>query len=236
MKKFAFSIGLFCCLPFLVNAQIDYWQGGIFIGGTAFSGDVNPQASPDPTEIDLSFGFVGRVDVTPKLGFRGSLSYARFKGDDINYPERADRGFRFDTKMFEFLGVAEWEPFASNRYYSNARGGVEMDLLVSPYLFVGAGAGFANLDTDFSGYTGNNPVIEQGIFADRSQGSSKVAFVVPFGLGIKFDISSAFTLGLEFGGRLSFSDYLDGISESAGPDRDDLYFISGLIAYYRFTN
>lgn len=236
MKSILFSLGLFILFPLFGTAQLNYWQGGIFVGATGFSGDVNPQATPDPSEIDLSFGLVGRVDLTPKIGFRGGFSYSRFMGDDRNYTERQERGFRFDTKMIELIGVAEWEPFASDRYFTNARGGIDMDKLISPYVFVGVGAGFASLNTDFSGYEGNNPEIEQGIFEDRSQGSSKVAFIVPIGVGIKFDISNVLTFGLEVGGRLSFSDYLDGISKSAGPDRDDAYIVGGLVAYYRFFN
>ncbi|HKK76258.1 MAG TPA: DUF6089 family protein [Saprospiraceae bacterium] len=234
MKLFLSS--LLFCLPLLVAAQINYWQGGLFLGGAGFSGDVNPQATPDLSEVSLAVGFIGKVDVTPKIGFRGSITYANLVGDDANYPIRVDRGFRFNTTLIELAGVAEWEPFASNRYYANARGGVEMDRIVSPYLFAGVGLGFANLNTDFSQYEGNNPLIEQGIREDRSKGSSQTAFVLPLGGGIKFDLSNRLTIGIEFSGRLSFSDDLDGISASANPDNDDVYFFSGLNTYYRFFN
>lgn len=234
MKLFLSS--LFFCLPLLVAAQTNYWQGGLFLGGAGFSGDVNPQATPDLSEVSLAVGLIAKVDVTPKIGFRGSITYANLVGDDANYPIRMGRGFRFSTTLIELAGVAEWEPFASNRYYANARGGVEMDRIVSPYLFAGVGLGFANLNTDFSQYEGNNPLIEQGIREDRSKGSSKTAFVLPLGGGIKFDLSNRLTIGIEFSGRLSFSDDLDGISASANPDNDDVYLFSGLNTYYRFFN
>ena len=227
---------LLICVPFFAVAQIDYWQGGLFVGGAAFTGDINPQSTPDPSEVSLSIGLVGRVDVTPKIGFRGGLIYGHLTGDDLNYLSRENRGFRFNTTLIEFTGVMEWEPFASNRYYTNARGNIEMDKLVSPYLFIGVGMGFASLDTDFSRYEGNNAVLEQGIQQDRAQGSSQTAFIVPIGFGLKFDISNKVSLGLEFGGRLAFSDYLDGISQSANPDNNDGYFIAGLNSYYRFFN
>lgn len=227
---------LLLILPFILTAQVNYWQGGIFVGASGFSGDVTPQATPDPAEVSLALGLIGRVDVTSKLGFRGSITYANLRGDDANYPIRGDRGFRFNTTLIELAGVAEWEPFASNRYYANARGRIEMDRLISPYLFAGVGIAFANLDTDFSRYEGNNPVIEQGIQEDRSKGSSQTAFVLPLGAGIKFDISNRLTIGIELGGRLTFSDYLDGISMAASPDNDDAYLWGGVNTYYRFFN
>lgn len=234
MKYFLSLFLLF--LSVFLSAQDNYWQGGLFLGASAFSGDVNPQSTPDISEISLAAGFMGRVDVSNKIGFRGGIVYAKLKGDDANYPIRAGRGFRFNTTLIELSGVAEWEPFASNRYYSTAKGGVEMDRIVSPYLFGGLGLGFATLDTDYSRYGGNNPLIEQGIRDDRSKGSAQTVLVFPVGAGIKFDITNRFTLGLEFGARISFNDMMDGISASANPENNDVYIFSGLTTYYRFFN
>jgi len=229
-------ITILCCAPFLVSGQTNYWQGGLFVGGSALSSDVNPHATPDFTESSLALGLSGRVNLSPRLGMRVSLSYAGLTGDDANYAIRADRGFRFDTRLIELAAVAEWEPFASNRYYTNARGRIEMDRIVSPYLFAGLGLGLAQLDTDFSRYVGNDPLIEEGIRADRSMGSTQNALIVPVGAGMKFDITSYVTIALELGGRICFSDYLDGISAAAGPNSDDVYFVGGLHLYYRFVN
>lgn len=223
-------------LPILISAQSNYWQGGLFVGGSAFSGDINPQSTPDPADVSVSIGLIGRVDVTSKIGFRGSVTYANLTGDDANYLSRQVRGFTFNTTLVELAAIGEWEPFGSNRYYTNAKGGVEMDKLVSPYLFAGVGLGFARLDTDFSGYEGNNAEFLQGIQKDRLEGSSKTAFVLPLGVGLKFDITNRVTLGLEFGARLAFSDYLDGISYAGSPENDDVYFLGGLDFYYRFFN
>lgn len=225
---------LLAFLPFLATAQIDYWQGGIFIGATAFSGDVNPETTPDVADISLAFGISGKVDVMPKLGFKGSLNYVNLVGDDNNYEVRQVRGFQFNTTVFELAGVAEWEPFGSDRYYSDAGGNVVMDKLISPYVYAGLGLAFVNLETDFSGYQGNNPLIAQGILADRMQGSTSMNVVLPIGVGVKVDLSNTISLALDFGARVSFSDYLDGISESANPDANDAYLLGGLNVLYRF--
>lgn len=228
---------LFIFIPSIfLKAQIDYWQGGLFIGATAFSGDINPELTPDISDISLAFGISGKVDVLPKLGFKGSLSYAKLLGDDANYEVRESRGYRFNTTVFELAGVAEWEPFGSDRYYSDAGGNLVMDKLISPYLYAGVGLAFANLETDFSGYQGVNPVIAQGILADRMEGSNQMALIVPVGGGIKFDLTNTISLALDVGVRISFTDYLDGISEAANPDRNDSYILGGLNILYRFFN
>lgn len=234
--NFYLIVILMAISPFFVNAQINYWQGGLFIGATGFSGDINPQATPDISDISLAFGISGKVDVAPKIGFKGSLNYVQLVGDDANYETRQARGFRFNTTIFELSGVAEWEPFGSNRYYSDAGGNLVMDKIISPYIYAGIGVGFANLETDFSRYEGSNPVIAQGILADRMQGSNQVAFLVPIGVGIKVDLSNTISVALDISGRLSFSDYLDGISESASPDADDTYLLGGINLLYRFFN
>lgn len=235
MKVNSFLVAILMAIsPFFVNAQGDYWQGGLFIGATAFSGDINPQSTPDVSDISLAFGISGKVDVAPKIGFKGSLNYVQLVGDDLNYEVRQSRGFRFNTTIFELTGVAEWEPFGSDRYYSDAGGNLVMDRIISPYVYAGLGVGFANLETDFSRYEGSNPLIAQGILADRMEGSNQVAFLVPIGVGVKVDLTNKISVALDIGGRISFSDYLDGISQSASPDRDDTYIIGGINLLYRF--
>ena len=227
---------VFLCLFMSVVgfSQNMYWQGGIFTGIGNYSGDVNPMVTPDMSESGLSVGVVGQAYISPKLAFRGSLLYANLRGDDANYPERDGRNFRFTTNLVELSAMIEWEPFGSNRYYADAQGELVMDRLISPYLFTGIGAGLVNLDTDFSGYSGNSQNILDGIREDDQLGNSTTILAIPVGLGVKFDISQRFTLAVEAGARFSFSDYIDGIA-AAGGEGNDLYFTSGLIFYYRFT-
>lgn len=48
------------------------------------------------------------------------------------------------------------------------------------------------------------------------------------GLGIKYAMNHNFNLSLEAGYRKVFTDYLDGISKLANPNRNDIYLISAL--------
>jgi len=211
-----------------------YWQGGVFAGIGNYSGDVNPMATPDMSESGLSVGVVAQTSISPRIGFRASLLYAGLRGDDRKYPERNGRNFRFETDLIELAAMMEWEPFGGDRYYADARGALVMDKLISPYFFTGIAVGLANLDTDFSDYPGNQLSILDGIREDEAIGNSATFLAIPIGAGLKFDVTPTFTFALEVGGRYSLSDYIDGISAAAGKSTD-LYFASGLILYYRFT-
>lgn len=228
-------IVLLCLLTSAVGlSQNTYWQGGIFTGIGNYSGDINPMVTPDLSASGLSVGVIGQAAISSKISFRGSLLYASLQGDDRNYPERDGRNFRFSTNLVELSAMMEWEPFGSNRFFADAKGNLVMDRLISPYLFTGVAVGLAILDTDFSGYSGNALAILDGIREDEAIGNNTSVLAFPIGVGVKFDITQKFTLALETGGRITFSDYIDGIAAAAGESKD-LYFASGLIFYYRFT-
>ena len=222
-------------LPFFSNAQNRVsWEGGLFTGVANYSGDVNPTDSPRFQDTRPAVGLVGRIPLNTMFNLRSSMIYGRLIGDDRNYPERDFRRFDFKTNLFEVNMVVEIEPFARDRFYTDAQGNLNLDPLISPYIFGGVGFGFAALNTDYSGYSGANKTYLSRIAQDRNAGSSKTLFVAPVGLGIKFDVSRQFALSVEAGVRVTFSDYLDGISASGDPEQDDIYYFSGLSCFYRF--
>ena len=176
--KTLYTLALVLLCNMMMYAQADYWQGGLFFGISNYSGDINPTASPDFSDSGMSIGVVGQAYVSSKLGFRGSLIYANLSGNDQNNQERSERCFKFNTNLVELSAVAEWEPFGSNRYYSDAKGKVVMDKLVSPYIFGGLAVGLASLNTDFSNYNGGNETIMNGIRQDRDVGNSTAFFAL----------------------------------------------------------
>lgn len=209
------------------------WEGGVFAGVGLYSGDITPTANPRFGDSDLSVGFFGRVPVTGKLNFRSSLIYAALKSDDANFPERESRAFSFRTNLVELNLVGEFEPFGANRYYSDAQGNLAQDKLISPYIYGGVGFTFLSLNPDFTKYQGTT--LQPGIQRDRLQGNSKIAVVVPLGVGVKFDVTNDLTVGIDGGFRLTFTDYVDGISEAASTEGDDVYYMLGLLVGYRFN-
>jgi hypothetical protein len=67
--------------------------------------------------------------------------------------------------------------------------------------------------------------------SDRYVGNKNLGLVVPFGLGIKYPISSKTYVGLELGRRFITSDYLDGFSPELSEARDLYYFTVINVSY-----
>jgi hypothetical protein len=227
---------LFLCLAIssvMIQAQ-SAWEAGVFVGLAGYSGDVNPTITPRFQDFTPSFGLVARTNLSNRIGFRGGITYLKLKGDDGNYPDRKSRDFDFTTNLFELSILGEWEPFGSNRYYTDAAGNANVDRLISPYLYAGVGLNGGGLNTNFSNYPGANEDIKTGIQKDRAYGNSLLGISLPVGIGMRFDISDSFTLAVEGSIRVSFSDYLDGISFSGSPDAKDIYMNGGIVVYHRF--
>ena len=229
---------LFLCLIMsmtMIKAQT-VWEGGVFAGMAVYSGDINPTLTPRFQDFTPSLGLIARTNISNRIGFRGGITYLRLEGDDDNYESRISRDFDFKTNLVELSILGEWEPLGSNRYYTDAAGNVNLDKLISPYLYAGVGLMGGVLNTNFSNYNGNGEDIKAGIQKDRAYGNSLLGVSIPIGLGIKFDISEGFTFAIEGCVRASFTDYLDGISFAASPNAKDIYMNLGFVVYRRFGN
>lgn len=232
MKEPVLLLYLLCSMT-LIRAQT-VWEVGAFAGMAAYSGDVNPTLTSRFKDFTPSIGLTTRTNLSKHLGVRVGLTYLKLKGDDENYESRQSRDFNFNTNLVELSILGEWEPLGASRYFTDAEGNVNMDKLISPYLFAGVGLMGGGLNTNFSNYPGKNEQIIAGIKKDRAYGNSLLGVSLPIGLGVKFDLSQNFTLAVEGSIRGSFTDYLDGISFSASPDAKDIYMNMGIVVYRRF--
>jgi len=214
----------------LLQGQTDY-QLGVFLGMSNYIGDL--AAEPQLSESGFSVGLMGSSNISRKFNLRANLLYNEIQGSDFNFPEneeRINRGFSFESTIVELSATVEWEPFGRNRYQSNAAGRIQFSTIISPFLYLGGGLSFASTDPDFS----NSPQSgNSGIVIDTQGGDTFTNFTIPFGAGVKFDVTEKVLFGLEIGGRYGFTDYLDGISEAADPTDDDWYFTVGLNLAYR---
>ena len=111
------------------------------------------------------------------------------------------------------------------------KGGILMNrrfrAVLSPYLFLGAGATFT--DPRVSGLPSSAEEAVEDMY-------SKAHFSIPFGAGLRYDFHHLWAVSLEGGLRAPFTDYLDGISESRNPDRGDWYIFLGATVSYKFSN
>lgn len=218
--KFKNLILVLAFLPLSLFAQ-EKIEVGLFVGKSSHGGDL---VEPDfffGENSQFGFGFFGRLILTENVNVRANLMFSRLEGDDRNYPEdlfRTERSISFESPLTEFSVVAEYEPFAKNRYSEDG----EFKRIFSPYVFAGLGLAFINPTTDYS----RSEV--DGVAEDQNADASNAQLVIPLGLGVRYDISEKVNVGVELGMRPSTTDYLDGVSFAGNSDKNDWFHFFGV--------
>ncbi len=199
-------------LPLLATAQ-EKWGGGLFLGMSNYWGDLVEPNAPLFDQASPAFGIMVRNQMSPNFALRGSLYYGKLKGDDKNYDQNFDRGASFSSSLIELGLIGEYDLLGKRRY-----NGTTFKRTFSPYLLGGIAVNFGD------------PKPKNG---DVDYSTTRLA--VPFGVGIRYDLSSKMFLGLEYATRATFSDDIDGISETTGnPDDNDWYNFAGLVLGFTF--
>ena len=229
------------CLPLLAFSQDEQytevapdtssssgeWSAGIFVGYSNYLGDlVEPTLTLD--QANAAFGIFIKNQISHRFGLKANLYFGNIDGDDNNYDSNTARGASFESSIVELAVRGEYE-FRRKANYNHAEGDTEYmqsgtyKKKIVPYLFFGLGAVFLNPDV-------TNPLqVDEGDF-------SNTHLTIPLGLGLRIDLSRKLYLGLEWGERLTFSDYLDGISKGGDPGDNDLYVMGGLTLGMRFVD
>ncbi|MFN7117643.1 MAG: DUF6089 family protein [Saprospiraceae bacterium] len=201
------------------------WEGTLLLGGANYQGDLVPTIYPYPKETNLAFGVMGRYYFNPQWAMRMSVMYGKLSGNDANF-ERADfsqkRRFSFESQLMEAALLFEWEPFGNWRYRHDS---IKFKKIISPYIFSGGAWGMSDPKVRFADF--QNGEAPPGVQKDRAVEYPLQHFGVPIGGGIKVDVSRKVLLGVDGGMRLTFTDYIDGVSQSAGPKYRDFYVFAG---------
>lgn len=206
----------------LSYAQEEKWDGGFFLGASNYMGDLVEPDLFDLSNTNIAFGFMLKRNISQSFGVRLGLTSGKISSTDLNYDNRKNRGYSFENRLTELSLLGQWEPLASNRY----RGG-KFHKILSPYLFAGAGLAFSNPEADFNGDDTNL------IQMDKNT-EEKTLITVPVGIGLRYDITRKWNLGLEIGLRPAFSDFLDGVMQAGDPSNEDWYTFGGLTLTTRF--
>lgn len=226
MKKTTL-VGMILALPLFILAQqtnqaakknTPAWDAGLFVGYSNVLGDL---VVPSFTfnNPNFAYGFFVRQDLTNRFAWRANLYSGRLNASDSDYDEYRDRNTDFSTALIE-LGL--------NGEYSLLKKaprpayGATFKLRLVPYLTGGVGLGFINPSVSYGG------VLKVEEAQDKIARHPKTNLVIPLGIGVKADLSRNVYLGLEFGYRLTFTDYIDGVKISGDPNDKDAYNIGGL--------
>jgi hypothetical protein len=209
--KFLAAAAAIIATTLSVNAQDR--EAGIFIGTSQYQGDLSMKQI-NLNETKLGFGILGRYYFNPRVNLKGAVQYGWIEGDDKNYGSATDpdpdgrwkRNLNFHSHILELTGQVEVNilPFISNskRYR------------FAPYVFAGASLFHFNPTTEYNGQTvALQPLGTEGqLLNGQDKRYHRLQGSIPYGFGLKYSLGNFWNIGLEFGQRKAFTDYLDDVS------------------------
>ncbi|MCU0334368.1 MAG: DUF6089 family protein [Chitinophagaceae bacterium] len=181
---------------------------GVALGAAHYFGDLNTNASLRRPKLAASFLF--RKQFGNYIALRLQGTFAQLGFSDVyskNETERL-RNLSFNSNVFELAVMGDFNFF---RFIPGER-----DFRFTPYVTLGAGFftydpyAFLNNEKYFLRPLGTEG---QGssLYPDR-QPYSSMAFVIPFGVGIKYNLTPRTNLTFEITHRFTGTDYLDDVS------------------------
>ncbi len=181
---------------------------GVAVGAAHYFGDLNTNASLRRPKLAASVLF--RKQFGNYIALRLQGSFAQLGFSDVyskNETERL-RNLSFNSNIFELAVMGDFNFF---RFIPGER-----DFRFTPYVTLGAG--FFTYDP--YAYLNNEkyflrPLGTEGqgssLYPDR-QPYSSMAFVIPFGVGLKYNLTPRTNLTFEITHRFTGTDYLDDVS------------------------
>ncbi len=174
---------------------------GILIGGSYYIGDLNPRKQFFLTQPAI--GAFYRYTPNYRYAFRAGFNFGTIMGDD-SQTEDADqlqRNLNFKSQIIEAHFLTEFnflEYRISNDKYK-----------FTTFLFLGLDVfKFKPLANVGSYWVPLQPLHTEG----QSKGYKLIQVAIPFGIGAKINVSKKVGIGIEWGPRKTFTDYLDDVS------------------------
>lgn len=206
MRRFTL---LFFAIFMLLIARAQAPELGVLLGGSYYTGDLNPTKHFNQTKFAAGLFFRNQIRSSDRLTWRMHFMYGEVTADDANSTNLGDvnRNLNFKSRILEFGPLLEIH-FLPYEIGSNKRPG-------TPYLFFGLTYFKMNPMGKY-----NDDYIELQPLTTEGQGTSQNSnnpyklnqLSIPLGIGMKVNISNRFALGVEYGVRKTFTDYLDDVS------------------------
>jgi hypothetical protein len=215
--KLTKNLLLLFCITLSINALSQKIEIGGGLGAMNYKGDISPDFHPTFAQLGghILLRYNLKKDITFRLGANLGSIYAN--DNDVSDSFNKLRGQSFKTSIREVSLITEYNFFS----YQYSR----MHKDWSPYVFGGIGfMSFTPRDTPVSDY-------------------KQAGVVIPFGVGIKYNLSGPWDLNVEFGTRKTFTDYLDNLggdnpalprNQQNDYSRGDMYYYTSLGITYKF--
>ncbi|MBA6152276.1 type IX secretion system protein PorG [Gelidibacter maritimus] len=222
MKYIILIIFSVCFLP---NVHAQLYEGGVFLGGSNFIGDVGSTTYIAPNKP--AAGLLLKWNRSKRHSYRASIMFTDLEGHDgrSNDPRRFARNRSFKNSILEFSAGMEFT-FLDFDLHST-------DHQMTPYLYTGISAA-----------RHKNFFFNPGSTVPTSENLQSWAYGIPMVIGFKTTtMFDGLILGAEIGVRYTFSDEIDGSVPDA-PSRapysfgnlnsNDWYVFSGITLTYTF--
>jgi len=196
------KIIILLCAVFVSLTSMAQLQVGLFGGISNYQGDLTDKLYKNSK---AAFGVNVSYQLTNRINLRAGITLGKLAGAD-SLTKQEDlrlRNLSFQSRISEFSVVGEFNSFdmTMKRW--------------SPYVFVGLSI------YHFDPYTYDRTGVKvylrplgtegQGLPGYEKQ-YARTQLALPFGGGIKYQISDKIRIGLEIGLRKTFTDYLDDVS------------------------
>lgn len=199
MPKFA-SFLLLLLISFSLHAQ-QTWEVGLFGGGSAYMGDINPN---NPVKVSgISAGAFVQRNFDGYLSAKLNYTFGQISGADSQSPNAQQRlrNLSFTTQLNELSLIGE---FNFLKYIPEAG-----QNRWTPFVFLGLGVVGYNPQATYNGQTYDlRPLTTEG----QAKPYSKLAATFPYGIGFKYNFSGKLNLIFDLGYRNPSTDYLDDVS------------------------
>jgi len=198
MKKLLF-VSFF--VPIISSAQNFYFSGRL--GVANYEGDLKAK-TVSLSQAKLMGSLGAQYDLSEHLSLRSYLTLTSLHADDKKgTPAMQRRNLNFSSK------IADWELTGQYNFLSLN------DHWWTPYIFAGIGVYHFNpytKDTSGKKYFLQPLNTEGEGFTAGVKNYKLTQFSVPIGIGASYSINEDMRIGLEFGYRKIFTDYLDDVS------------------------
>ncbi|HEV8286614.1 MAG TPA: DUF6089 family protein [Chitinophagaceae bacterium] len=192
---------VFCCLPIFTVAQNFHFSGRLGVAG--YQGDLKAKdISLSQVKPMLSLGV--RYDLSEHISARSYFTLTSLKADDKKgTATMQQRNLNFKSKVWDWEFSAQYSFFNLN------------DRWWTPYVFAGVGLFHFNPYTkDSAGHkTFLKPLSTEGEgFMSGVKDYKRMQLNIPLGFGAEYALNEDMRVGIEFGYRKTFTDYIDDVS------------------------
>lgn len=203
-----FFLCCFCTLSSFAQRKEKVVEIGVFLGGSYYIGDLNPTRHFDQF-THPGGGIVFRYNFNPRFAARANFLLGNIEGHDefSSSAFQQQRNLSFQSKVTELSGQLEFNFL--NYEIGNDRS------RFSPFIFGGIGC----FQFDPQGQYNDSRVSlrplateGQGLPGSSAKPYKQFQVTLPFGVGIRLNVAKNMSLGLEWGMRKTFTDYLDDVS------------------------